>query len=39
VLHTFQKKSLKGIATPAKELELVTQRLAAAEQDHKKRQN
>jgi phage-related protein len=32
VLHAFQKKSKKGIATPKRELELVRQRLAAAEQ-------
>lgn len=34
VLHAFQKKSKKGIATPQKEIELVRQRLAAAEQDY-----
>jgi len=39
VLHAFQKKSKRGIATPQKELELVKQRLAAAEQDHRERQN
>ena len=39
VLHAFQKKSKKGIATPKKEVELVKQRLAAAEQDHRERQN
>jgi phage-related protein len=38
VLHAFQKKSKKGIATPHKEIELVKQRLAAAEQDHIERQ-
>ncbi len=31
VLHAFQKKSKKGIATPRKEIDLVRQRLAAAE--------
>src|SRR5438552_13728120 len=31
VLHAFQKKSKKGIATPRKEIELIRQRLAAAE--------
>jgi phage-related protein len=31
VLHAFQKKSKRGIATPKRELELVRQRLAAAE--------
>ena len=39
VLHAFQKKAKKGIATPQKEIELVRQRLAAAEQDYRERQN
>ena len=39
VLHAFQKKSKKGIATPQKELDLIRQRLAAAERDFRKRQN
>jgi phage-related protein len=39
VLHAFQKKSKRGIATPQKEIELVNQRLAAAEQDYGERQN
>jgi phage-related protein len=39
VLHAFQKKSKKGIATPQKELELVRQRLAAAERNYRERQN
>jgi phage-related protein len=39
VLHAFQKKSKKGIATPQKEIDLIRQRLAAAERDHKERQN
>ena len=39
VLHAFQKKSKRGIATPQKELELVKQRLAAAERDYRERQN
>ncbi len=39
VLHAFQKKSKKGIATPKKELDLIAQRLAAAECDHRERQN
>ena len=39
VLHAFQKKSKRGIAMPQKELELVKQRLAAAEQDYRERQN
>ncbi len=33
VLHAFQKKSKKGVATPKREIELVKQRLTAA-QDH-----
>jgi phage-related protein len=37
VLHAFQKKSKKGIATPQKEIELIRQPLAAAEQDHRER--
>jgi phage-related protein len=39
VLHAFQKKSKQGIATPQKEMELVKQRLAAAERDYRGRQN
>jgi phage-related protein len=39
VLHVFQKKSVKGIATPAREIELVRQRLAEADRDHRERQN
>jgi phage-related protein len=39
VLHAFQKKSKKGIATPQKEIELIGQRLAMAEQDYRERQN
>jgi phage-related protein len=39
VLHVFQKKSKKGIATPEKEIELIRQRLAAAERDYGERQN
>jgi phage-related protein len=37
VLHAFQKKSKSGRATPKKELELIQQRLAAAEKDYKER--
>jgi phage-related protein len=37
VLHAFQKKSKSGRATPKKELELIQQRLAAAERDYKER--
>ena len=39
VLHAFQKKSKKGIATPQKEMDLIQQRLAAAEQDYTERQS
>jgi len=39
VLHVFQKKSTSGIATPLREIELIRQRLAQAEQDHRRRQN
>jgi predicted XRE-type DNA-binding protein len=35
VLHVFQKKSTKGIATPAREIELIKQRLAEAERDYR----
>jgi phage-related protein len=34
VLHVFQKKSKRGIATPAKDLALVQRRLALAEARH-----
>ncbi len=39
VLHVFQKKSKKGIATPKRELDLIQERLAAAEHDYRERQN
>ncbi|MBL8220020.1 MAG: type II toxin-antitoxin system RelE/ParE family toxin, partial [Bryobacterales bacterium] len=39
VLHAFQKKSKKGIATPQIEMELVQKRLLDAEQDYRRRQN
>ena len=39
VLHAFQKKSKKGVATPKKEIDLVKQRLAAAETHYRERQN
>ena len=39
VLHAFQKKSTKGIATPARELDLVRARLKQAEALHRKREN
>lgn len=34
VLHAFQKKSKKGIATPKKDIELIRLRLAEAERLH-----
>jgi len=39
VLHVFRKKSTKGIAEPAKEIDLIKQRLVAAERDYRERQN
>jgi phage-related protein len=39
VLHAFQKKSRRGIATPKKEMDLIQQRLAAAQQDYAERNN
>ncbi len=39
VLHAFQKKSKKGIATPKQEIELIRQRLAAAERASGERLN
>ena len=38
VLHAFQKKAKKGIATPKSEIRLVEQRLHAAEEDYRQRQ-
>ena len=34
VLHAFQKKSRKGIATPKPDIDLIRRRLAAAEHDY-----
>jgi len=39
VLHVFQKKSTKRIATPAREIELIKRRLTEAERDFRERQN
>ena len=36
VLHTFQKKSKKGIATPKQDVELIKSRLKLAEEDFRK---
>ena len=38
VLHAFQKKSKKGIATPKMEREVIRQRLREAHQDNRERQ-
>ncbi len=37
VLHAFQKKSKKGIATPKTEIDLIRKRLRLAEEDYKAR--
>jgi phage-related protein len=39
VLHAFQKKSKRGIATPRQELDLIKQRLTEAGRLHRERQN
>ena len=39
VLHAFQKKSKKGIATPKKDMDLIHRRLAEAQHLHRERQN
>jgi phage-related protein len=39
VLHAFQKKSKKGVKTPAAELELIRRQLKAAEERHEKRRS
>jgi len=38
VLHAFQKKSKKGIATPKPDIDLIKGRLRTAEEDYKMRQ-
>ena len=38
VLHAFQKKSKRGSETPKSEIRLVVQRLRAAEEDYRRRQ-
>ena len=38
VLHAFQKKSKKGIATPKPDIDLIRRRLKIAEEDYKMRQ-
>jgi len=37
VLHAFQKKTKKGIATPKSEIDLVKRRLKEAEEDYNER--
>lgn len=37
VLHCFQKKSRRGIQTPKPDVDLVSQRLRLARQDHEER--
>jgi phage-related protein len=39
VLHAFQKKSKRGIATPKRDVDLIRHRLAEAERLHRERQN
>ena len=38
VLHAFQKKSTSGTATSRQDVDLIRQRLAAAERNHRERQ-
>lgn len=39
VLHAFQKKSKRGIATPKEEIERIKRRLAEAARTHREGQN
>ena len=39
VLHAFQKKSKRGIATPQKDVELIRRRLAEAQRLNRQRSN
>jgi phage-related protein len=39
VLHAFQKKSKRGVATPKNEIDLIRRRLAEAVRDYRERQN
>jgi phage-related protein len=39
VLHVFQKKSKRGVATMKKDIDLIRQRLNEAERQHRLRQN
>ena len=38
VLHAFEKKSTRGTATPARDIDLIRRRLADAERLHRERQ-
>jgi len=39
VLHAFQKKSKRGIATPRRDVDLIRRRLAEAERLHREKEN
>lgn len=39
VLHVFQKKSKRGVATPKQEMEVIKRRLAEVDRLHQERQN
>lgn len=39
VLHVFQKKSKRGIATPKQDIDLIRRRLTEAERDYRERPN
>ena len=39
VLHAFQEKSKRGVATPKNEIDLIRRRLAEAVRDYRERQN
>jgi phage-related protein len=39
VLHAFQKKSKRGIATPKQTIDLIKLRMRQAEEDYRDRQN
>lgn len=39
VLHAFQKKSKRGIATPKQDIDLIRRRLSEAQREHKGRTN
>jgi len=39
VLHTFQKKSKRGVKTPKREIDLIKVRLQRAEDDYRKWRN